>query len=67
MKPYDTRSLNIYNKKECKDAYDLIRSEVESGLEELLSLREKDPYRYFLTRFAYERLNGKQAPTAALF
>mmetsp|Transcript_30700 Transcript_30700/g.42028 ORF Transcript_30700/g.42028 Transcript_30700/m.42028 type:complete len:114 (+) Transcript_30700:1337-1678(+) len=64
QQPYDTRLLNIYNKTECKQAYQHIRGEVESGLEELLALREKD--QSFLPRFTYERLNGKQAPTAAL-
>lgn len=66
FKPYDTRLLNIYNKSECKLAYDHIRGEVEGGIVELLDLRERDQYKSFWYRFTYERFNGKQAPTAAL-
>ena len=65
--PFDTRSLNIYNKSESKAAYAQMKGEVESGIQQLLRLRKEDPYKNFLRRFAYERLSGgKQAPTAPL-
>ena len=56
----------MYNKSECKLVYSQMREEVRSGIDTLLRLREQDPYADFLTRFAFERINGRQAPTATL-
>ena len=66
--PFDTRSLNIYNKSECKVAYAQMKGEVEAGIQQLLRLRKVDPYKNFLPRITYERVlrRGQQAPTAPL-
>jgi pimeloyl-ACP methyl ester carboxylesterase len=63
---FDTASIDMYNKAACKDAYIFIQSQVEEGIQELLRIREDDPYDAFIPRIAYESLSGKgQAPTAS--
>ncbi len=65
--PFDTRDLDIYNKKQCKATYKEVQGSVENGLQTLLKFRESDPYRKFLPRAVYERFSGgRQAPTAPL-
>lgn len=64
--PFDTRELNIYNKKECKVLYTDIKESVEDGLATLIKFRESDPYKEFVPRIVYEASSGIQAPTAPL-
>jgi pimeloyl-ACP methyl ester carboxylesterase len=66
QQPYDTRSLNMYNKTESRVAYKFIQRQVEDSIQTLLRFRESDPYDNFPRRAAYEALSGKQAPTAPL-
>ena len=67
LQPFDTRDLNIYNKKDCKVLYGQVKESVEDGLQTLLRFRESDPYREFVPRAIYEFASGgKQAPTAPL-
>eukprot|EP01041_Mallomonas_annulata_P009671 gene9671-20113_t len=62
--PFDTRTLNIYDKKQCRVVYDDIRSRVQHGIDFLLSFRESDPYKDYIPRTLYETVTGVQAPTA---
>lgn len=64
--PFDTRSLDVYDRKACQSAYNTIRGQVEGCLETLLRFRENDPYDTFVPRLRYEISSGKQAPTAPL-
>jgi hypothetical protein len=66
FQPLDTRDLNVYNKKECKVAYEAVKKQVESGVEFLLEFRKNDPYRDFIPRVLREITSGQQAPTADL-
>jgi pimeloyl-ACP methyl ester carboxylesterase len=65
--PFDTRELDIYNKKQCKVLYTDIKESVEDGLATLIKFRESDPYKEFVPRIVYEASSGGiQAPTAPL-
>ena len=65
--PIDTRGTNIYNKKECKELYEKVRTKVEESLVTVQRFRTADPYKDFIPRTLYEvASDGKQAPTAPL-
>jgi len=68
QQPLDTRDLNIYDKAQCKAAYESVRGQVEDGISTLLQFREYDSFKDFLPRTLYEFANGgkRQAPTAPL-
>ena len=63
---YDTKELNVYNKKQCREAYTIIRNRVEDGLDYLQNFRLYDPYKDFIPRTLYEMISQTQAPTAPL-
>jgi hypothetical protein len=66
QQPFDTRTISIGNKTECKAAYEFVRSKVQDSIDTLLELRENDPYDEFFPRVAYETLNAKPAPQPPL-
>jgi len=66
QKPFDTSTLNIYDKKASRELYKDIRGSVEDALDYLLRFRENDPYQGFIARSIYETTTGSQAPTAPL-
>ena len=64
--PFDTRSLDVRDRKACQTAYNSIKDQVEGCLDTLLKFRENDPYDTFVKRLTYEISSGAQAPTAPL-
>jgi 1-acyl-sn-glycerol-3-phosphate acyltransferase len=57
--PFDTRELNIYNKKQCKILYQDVKESVEDGVSTLLKFRESDPYKEYIPRMVYEVTSGE--------
>ena len=65
--PFDTNTLDAYNKTACKIAYQEVQSRVKESVDLLINFRKDDKYDQFFPRFVYERTNpGSQAPTAPL-
>jgi hypothetical protein len=61
--PFDLTDLNSRDKDDCQRVYLDIQEELRRGLKDLLSAREKDPFKDSNVRFAYEQVTGKGAPT----
>lgn len=64
--PFDTSDIGHKDKEACSKVYSDVKSELERGLADVLKAREKDPFKDTVSRLAYERFYGKQAPTFPL-
>lgn len=62
-KPVSTTHIDPNDRKSCQDVYNQLQREIENGFDDILRAREKDPYRDYPLRVAYERWTQKQAPT----
>jgi hypothetical protein len=62
-KPISTKDVDFKDKEACAKVYRQTQGEVRRGLDDILRVREKDPFKDTPRRLAYERLFGKKAPT----
>lgn len=62
-KPFDTYTMDPKDKKACRKLYQDVQAELNHGLEDLVRARQQDPFQDSFSRFAYEQVTGKQAPT----
>ncbi len=65
-KPISTSNLDPKNKWACQAAYVSVQEEMKLGFRDVLAAREKDRYKDAPSRWAFERLTGKKAPTFAI-
>ena len=62
-KPLTAAELDVSSDEATDATYATVKAEVESCISYLLRKRSSDPYKDLIPRAAYERLNGKQAPS----
>ena len=62
-KPLCAQDLDVSSEEATDATYDMVKTRVEDCIAYLLRKRTSDPYKDLVTRSAYERLNGCQAPS----
>jgi hypothetical protein len=62
-KAFETTKVDSCDREACRKLYQDVKKELECGLKDLLRARQRDPYQGSFTRFVYEQVTGKQAPT----
>ena len=62
-KAFETTQLDSRDREACRILYQDVKRDLECGLKDLLRARRQDPYQDSFSRFAYEQVTGKQAPT----
>jgi hypothetical protein len=62
-KPISTKDIDPDDKEACAKVYQQTQDGVRRGLDDILRVREHDPFKDPRRRLVYEQLFGKQAPT----
>lgn len=62
-KPFSTQHVNSKDKDACAELYQQVVQETRRGLDDLLRVREQDPFYDTPRRLAYEQVTKKKAPT----
>jgi len=62
-KAFPTTNVDSKDRDSCRRLYQDIQLELYCGFQDLLRARAKDPFKDSITRFTYEQVTRKQAPT----
>jgi len=62
-KPIYTHEIDPKDKDVCKEIYLNIQEDMADAFRDVLEAREKDAFKDYVPRIAYERLTGQKAPT----
>ena len=65
-KPFSTSDIDPKDKEACAKLYKDVVGETRRGLDDILSVREQDPFYDTPRRVAYEQVTKKQAPTISV-
>lgn len=65
-KPFSTSDIDPKDKEACAKLYKDVVGETRRGLDDILSVREQDPFYDTPRRVAYEQVTKKRAPTISI-
>ena len=64
--PFSTNNIDPKDKEACAKLYKDVVDETRRGLDDILAVRDQDPFYDTPRRLAYEQVTQKQAPTIGI-
>merc|ERR1719203_2557173 len=61
-KPISTENVDVKDKEACNVLYQNVKNELMRGFDDILRVRDDDPFADSVKRISYEYITGKKAP-----